>query len=527
MLRSNFMKKRNLLILLPFVSGLLAGCSIEDLMFWKKKEEKVYLIKLKIEGGSDKEQDAILNAVNYKPICYPSGNASSTIYPDDPGRLYEDSGDNLCLVRKQKIGDLEVEIEWQLDEKQEYFGSKSNVDARRTLVEIKYKGYGNENGSLKWSAKSVKCGKAVVKDLSPLKYSVSLVNFTHHHDAWTIEQMNSVTDTPIEVTHNGKYYLFESTYDINDYDASQVPEDKDFSPWWPTNNPGNPGDDGKEHTWINVKGKIIYSSPDGKWGILANGNQYTEIFAGSGTPLLPVNYPHMKDQYVEVYGEMSQYLGNFQIGFIEKITKINKSEITEPDGTFPAMNKDFINSLKNPVAKGYNSDKMAIDGFDNSLRSVTGTVDLSTLKDRNGKTVTSVDKLVDNRFTFELVVDATTKTRFTVGYDYHVSSSSNGIFAAYKKLLVDGKKLTVKGTMHYAGSDGTSFLNLIYEPFEVTSSTWNENKAKLFERTGEGVYVSQADQSFDSGKTYYTRSDFNDGKVWNIVPYEKGHIAAA
>jgi hypothetical protein len=516
------MKKRNLFVILPLVSFLATGCDFWDNLFGKKTN---YTIKPEITGGTKAEQNAILEAINFKPICMQYGEANKSIYPDITPEFKEDDGDNLVLAKKVKIQDKTVNIEWKIDLNQNFLDGvpKKALDASNDFYEIQYKGYQEEGGSIKWSIAKISCGGASSVNDKKLQYSADIVNTNYLHDDMDISTLNTITDVEKVVAHvdsKGKkaVYKFPSYHPLIDYTDTES-----YSPYFSfqEENAGKK----EEYHHVYVKGKVVYASPDGKWGILGNGQHFTEIFAGSGRQILPVNFPNLKNEYVMVDCNIGQYMGNIQLVYIDNIKAIDQSEVTEPDLTYLEIDKEFIKSLKNPAEEGYDSQRQFVNGFSNSLRKVTGKIKLDTLIDRNGNKKTP-SELVDDRFSFQIEVgDGDDKQLFTVAYDYHVAANNKALFEEFRSKLKDGKTLEVKGTMHYSGSNSFPFLSLAYEQFAATATNYVKNKANLFTRVGDTEeFVSVGEDAFDSSKVYYKRSDKNSGAVWNIVPLRSGDM---
>lgn len=521
------MKKRNLLFALPLMGMALSGCTVPKWLGFLSflpfidvaGEDGNYTIQPKIEGGTAEERTAILEAINFKPICYPSGNPSTTIYPDTGYTLKEDDGDNVYLVKKQKIKDKTVEIEWKIDTNQDYYAGRDVVDEYRDLVEVEYQGYGEPDGQLKWAISKISCGGASATNAKELEYTCATKNFTYRHDLMSIADINKVTEEEktVNLGADKAVYKFKSTLDIMDYEPEAGQK---YSPYFAGNNEGAEED----YLYVGVKGKVIYLAPDGNWGLLADGDQVLEIYAGAGTKLKPENFPNLANEYVCAWGNISQYLGNVQLSFISKFTKINANEITEPTMNYATLTESKIAGLKNPTSEGYSSHKQFIDGFSNSLGKVTGTFVAGSLKDRDGKTVASWDKLVDNRFTFELKVGS---ENMTIAYDYHTNiGAKKNLFNEYVSVLKAGGNIQVKGTLRYNGSDTFPFLSLAYEPASISDAEdFNDLKeAGAYICTRSGDTFSPA-SSYVSGTKYYVRSDRNSGAVWNIVPCVSGDIA--
>lgn len=470
------MKKSKVLVLLPLMGMMLTGCDFINGLFNKggngednkpaDKNESAYAINPVIEGGSEEEKEAILDAINFKGICNKSGSAVTEIYPDIEPNLSEDEGDDILLTTKQITDSGKfVNIEWGCDESQTYFSKFMPVDDYHKMIEVNFQHYGAPNGKLTWYINKATCGDAVCNKQDCITFSANIVNESYKHDNATIAEINKVTDKEKVVDAAGVQHKFASTFDIVDYEYH---EGKNYSPYFLTNNPQATE---KQYLYYNVKGKVIYTAPDGNWGLLADGKQVLEFYIGAGKALTKENWPNLAKEYVSMSGNMGQYCGNIQMGFMTKIKEIAKNEITEPVLTYPALTESEIASWK---VEGYTAQKQAIDGFSGSLRSVTGTLVPGSIKNQNGD-VLDASSVPNKRFTFQLQVGDEV---MTVAYDYHVDRDGKlGVYNAYKAALQKGGQMTVKGTMRYSGNDDQPFIT-------------------------EG----------------------NNG-VWTIVPFEVGHIA--
>lgn len=202
------------------------------------------------------------------------------------------------------------------------------------------------------------------------------------------------------------------------------------------------------YMYVTVKGKVMYLSPDGNWGLIADGATYLEIYAGSGTQLMDKYYPGLEvGNYVSIRGEMSHYKGNVQLSYISRVSKIEKGSIADP-ADYKTLTEayEFVNNQ--------------FSGDMNALVSLTGTYN-GNLKDSNGGDV-SADNLQDARFTFEVKVGSKV---VSIAYDYHVSKVEEGqpkVFDTYKAFLQGksvGDPITVKGTMRFVFSGSNVFTN--------------------------------------------------------------------
>lgn len=475
------MKKIAYLFTALFAVGTLAGCG----------DNKEYSINPEISGGSSGEKTAILEALNKKPIA--ATKAGNTIKPlstlADKSKmecLYEDDGDNVKLTTQQKVtvGDEKytVKIEWNVNESSEYFASfqQSEDDAYHKILEIKYKGWGADDGEIDWEIKSMTCGGASVVKPGDLKYGAKVINQLYYYDDTTIAKFNAVTNEEKKVTVGEKEYRYPSTFDLVDYDYHQG---INYSPYFKVHE--NNCEDGKPkegaYYFCNVPGKVIYTAPDGNWALIGDGKNVLELYAGSALDLKTSEYPNLVlGQDVIATGNASTYQGNIQMGFIKKISKLDPaSGITVADvpTDYDVITKSEIDGWKDAT---FNYDKQAIQGLSNSLRKVTGTVVAGSLKDRDGKAVSNPDSLINNRFTFELSVDGSI---VQVAYDYHTDGNGKvGLFSNLKEALKSGKPLTISGTMRY-----------------------NNNRDK------EEPFI------FKEVKT-------GNKPIWNIVPFKADHV---
>ena len=453
------MKRR--LFILPLLAGMtLAGCSISDL-FGKVSGD--YDIAPQISGGSKKQKVAILEAINNLSPCV--GRAANDYFPDTEYNLEEapegQAGGAVRVTTSQVYEDQTVELEWAVDESQPAFRSFRQIDEAHKLLEVKYPGFGNPDMSISWVLKSAKCGSAQTKGDKVASYKAKITGRPHMEEAMTIAQINSVKDE--EETIEGKQY--PSTFNQVDYTLEspyfRVIEEDTTSP---------------EYHYVAVKGKVVYYAPDGNWLLLANGNQVTEVYAGAGAALVPKNFPSIGDQYVVVHGNLSQYCGNVQIGFVTSIETINKSEVTEPVLTPTAINEAWVDSVTLDATTYGGSQKQAIDGFMNSMGQVQGSIVAGSIRNSSGSTIPVSKISSSGRFTFDVSV-ATGKT-VRVAYDYHTDQDGSvGVFNKLKAKLTSGGSITVKGTMRYSGDNSKPFL--------------------VAETKG----------------------------IWNIVPFEAGHIS--
>ena len=422
--------KKQLFVLSVLAGMTLAGCSL----FGPKTSD--YSLVPEFASGKKAEKVAVLEAVNnLSPAVKKDG---GDLFSDEVSTLKEDKGDYVKVTKKQVYNDLTVELEWETDTKQATYRTTSKLDDEHDAFELNFPGFGGADTEFKWTLKSAKCGSCVTKDTWSATYTAKLKGYSHKHVETSIAQINAVTDG--EQTINGVTY--PSTFDMVDYTVDK-PYFKKVE-----------GDVEPDYYYVCTKGKIIYYAPDGNWMLLGDGKQVVEVYAGSALDLQPAGYPAIKEgAYVQVDGNLSQYNGNIQIGFVSKILPVEKGSIADPVLNETITESFIASTLELPSP--YTCQKQAIDGFSNSICEVTGTV-------KAAKTGISAGA----RFTFVLTVGS---KELTVAYDYHTDKEgSNGLFNALKaKVAAAGTSITLKGTMRYAGNDS--------DPFKLTGNNgvWN------------------------------------------------------
>jgi len=424
--------KKKLLLVLPLLAGFaLSGCDL----FGGSSVDGEWDILPKLSGGSKAQRTAICSAINDLSPCV--NRSSLDLFPDVHATLEQDNGDYIRVTTKQVVDEFTVELEWKVDESQANFRSIKDSDGEHKIINVKYPGYGNPSTEFSWTLASAKCGRAKTKgDIAT--YSATLNAETHPHERVSIAQINAVTEGE-QIIHG---HTYPSTFDQVNYDQD--------SPYFAP----NPDDQNPDYHYVTVKGKVIYYAPDGNWLLLADGQQVLEVYAGSGTPLTPNRFPAIANEYVEISGNLSQYNGNIQMGYVTIIDEIEKSEVTEPNVTGRTIDAEFINN-NFVLPAPYVAQKQAIDGFSNSLGNISGTIVAGSLKNRAGA-ATTASALKNDRFTFEVDLNG---AKIVVAYDYHTDADgSQGLFNKLKSKLTSGGQISLRGTMRYNGSDSTPFV---------------------------------------------------------------------
>ena len=472
------MKKK--LLLIPVLGMLLAGCSMDDLMFWKKKDSgnqdqqkedegegggdsgKTYDYNPTVTGGTKEEQTAILEALNNRTMCTLNGKSSQEIfpYPDSYMTLKEDNGDGIKLTTSQAMpGNLTVSIEWAIDETQTYYGGRKVSDAAHDIVDINYQHYGVADGTFEWKIDKMTCGGAKAENANIL-FKAKTMNEEYRHTDYKIAELYHFNDEP-KTVHNDKTgadYHFPSTMDIIDYEYHA-----EYDRYYPSFKTNNPEAQTNRFLYVNVPGKVVYLAPDGNWGLLADGENAINFFAGkSGTALTPRNWPNLAvGNYVTISATVDQYQGNVQLTFVTKIKEAKASDLdAEPSLQYHELTDAKIALLE---TEGYTCQKhnVMIDDAHmfNSLRKVTGTYveDSLTVKSGDEFEKAEIEDISSSlRFMFKLEVGG---KEMDVAYDYHTDQDgSHNVYNKLQAKLMSGGEMTISGCMRYFGNDLDAFI---------------------------------------------------------------------
>lgn len=202
------------------------------------------------------------------------------------------------------------------------------------------------------------------------------------------------------------------------------------------------------YRYCNVKGKVVYMAETMNWGIIADGNEYTEVYFGSDDASRAKYFPGLRvGKYVECRGNLGQYKGNFQFSFIERAHELTDHSMIAEPGTHKVYNGTEIAKLEIEGGKH----EYVVPGMFNSLGQITGTYKAGSLK--SGSTVVT-EISTNQRYSFIMIVDG---HEMNVSYDYHVGKNADGTdnFGILNQLktVIAGGTHTIKGTMRYEGND--------------------------------------------------------------------------
>ena len=247
-----------------------------------------------------------------------------------------DDGQNLILAKKiigveVNMAMYNVDIEWDISSSTENVYKVTDINDSQILVDFAYST--SKNLPFSVGIKKISCGGAVSED-PQVKYNLNLKKIGYKHDLMPISSLNEIGDQPVEQKAKGEY-----GYKLVDY----TKKDKQGkpSPYWETNNKGTE----KEYYYVDVNGEVIYTAPDGNWGLIADGDQVMELYAGKALNILKDKYPDLEKKYVQVSANMSQYQGNIQLGFLTFVRESSAANKRTANKTYQTINGEFIDSI--------------------------------------------------------------------------------------------------------------------------------------------------------------------------------------
>ena len=377
-------------------------------------------------GGGNKGAEA--NAIeSAKMQTIVSASRKTVITPDTKINIGQDkdvwNNDYLYLAKSQVVLDKEsgkdytVEIEWSYDDASVVREKVANDETHESI----YFNYSKtEEYDFAFKA-NFKCGSAK----GEANYQVHLLKQNVDFKSLTIQQIYEANET------NDGFKLVDKT-----------------TGYYTANNTNFP------YMCVETYGKVVYVSPDGNWGLVADGDYVLELYSGSGLNLDTDHYPSLVvGKTVRVLAELGSYFGNCQVSFIFDITPADDSKAAASTGFKALAGSAF-------AGKHYWE-----GGLMNSLRQVNAKF-VGNIK-QNDKSV-EASKLTNGRFTFDVTVDGET---LSIAYDYHVDRNGElGIFTAFKaklQALSAGADLVVKGTFRFSGPIEKSYKG------NETATSWS------------------------------------------------------
>ncbi len=427
------MKKLTILLAVAASAFAMASCGGGD-----NPDKPTQELVKNVSGGSAEEQEAIQTCVK-KSIAMVSN--KTTMLIGGSYDLAEDNGDFLEVATvwntKVKSGKrYDVAIEWDFGSSS-FVDSITNPDSSHKMVEFNYPGQDGQDGTYTFSISKMTCGGASTTD-PQVKYDCNVKKGTFKHYDVSIDDLNAV-----HRLDDGSYY-----YSV----ADETDENHNFFKSQPEN--VGKAEKGDKYYYVNCPGKVIYTAPDGNWGLIADGDSVMEIYAGDQLNIGTARYPAIEGGYVKVKGNMGHYFGNLQISFITEMKKASVSDLKngEPTMNYQTITGEMIAGIKNE----FGGHKQCVPGanLSNSLAQLDATYVKGSLKNSKGEATTK-DSLSNARFTFDVMVGT---ERVTVAYDYHVDrDGTHGVFDAVKSMVDAEGTFNIKGTLRYCGDDEHGF----------------------------------------------------------------------
>lgn len=310
---------------------------------------------------------------------------------------------------------MTVEIDWTYDASYQSLVAAFEVvegDATHKMMTFNYPTMGAEIANFKFTA-NLKCGPAV----ATAQFEVNLNPVTHIWDKMTLAQLYARNSA-------GTNYAFI------DETGTKIA----------TNH-------GQDYYYVDVCGKLLYVSNDGNWGVIADGQYYIEIYAGSAYDLKPSSYPALVvGNYIEVRGNIGQYQGCPQIGFITRIQLMeDHSSIADPV-PFGNVSEEQFNSWNQ------------YDGLVHRYATYNDVVYNGNIKNKNSVAITASSIVLTERFTFEVKIGSTVAV---IAFDYHTnndgsSGSDPNVARAIRTILLASTAgtthLKIDGTLRYVST---------------------------------------------------------------------------
>lgn len=422
-----------------------------------------------IKGGTAEERDAINNALG-SVVSY---SGATFFTPLQTMELQEDLSDYLLVSKSVTKKGKKVECEWEPT----FEGCSFNLldlDSEHQMVEVNYPGYKKDNGKWSLKLKKISCGGAVSDD-PQLTWSGSVTaGQTFYKSGIKISDVSKVhhaTDAdqtgPLVIKNKNEEVVasYDDWYDLVDYSFYSAPYCAKYFKSLPENPEELP------YYYCYVNGKIFYTSPDGNWALLGDGDNVVQLYCGSAYDFKPTRFPHMNDDCVSVKCELGSYCGNIQLTFVSDMRTADKSTIAEPTLEYNEITDEMIKAIsveyESEDAKGVKTVKKGhkqcgIKGMTNSLSNalgqIKGTYVKDSLKNKDKKAVAGKNMESGARYTFQMKVG---EEIVTIAYDYHTDATGDvGIYNAIKAMATandDTVEYTIKGTLRYSCNEKQDF----------------------------------------------------------------------
>lgn len=363
-------------------------------------------------GGtlSEKEKQAITKAMSMN-VCTVAG--TTGVIPGQVSEVAGDKNDYVQVAVKQATAidgeKFEVAIEWT------YQGYEADVkrfydvegDANHKNFEFNFP----EVGAAAKTVEIVASPSISGKKGDNVKFTLSLLPMTLTFPEWSIDELTKIENGMFKHVSDPAKGYFESNQD-------------------PAT--GNP------YCYVKTYGEVVYLAPDGNWGLLADGEKYIELYAGSAYNLNAKTYPDLKlNEKVYVYGEPTHYQGNVQIGYISKIEKMSDPQKVQGVAEAKSVNGSYFQTTGQIT-----QDMNRLIKFSGKYKAM-------------GNPGVTVDS---SRGTFIMTVDG---VDVTIAYDYHTSKEGSTTLFSEIKAILDGATtattINLSGTLRWVNTGGNIF----------------------------------------------------------------------
>ncbi len=409
----------------------------------KTKFAGLLVIPLLITGltscMSEEDYQAYVDyAVNVRAICA----TSSGGIPLVPGanmmnNLLCDSGDNvevfsyMLTTPRGYNKQIRVDFDWSWDEQyNDYLTFVPNSDPKNdaiSMIEVNF-------------------------DNIPDKQSVPLsFEVTASIEGQTVTATSTYNATAYGTTLEFVEYTIEELYETG--------EDGRYSWIGKTNNDS-------AYYYVKTRGYVVGYLPDGNTALIADGEHYMTLYAGSGTGLIPSNYRHLTvGNLIEVRAETASYYGAPQLSFVNAIRDVPEEEnTTNVEEPAPAI--QLTAELYNTLSQ--------FDGYCHRPVEFEGRF-IGQYFDQNGN---QIDAFTPGaRCVFAVDIGGAS---LNIAYNYHVNRENAGIGDAYAEVLANVKRgdtLKIKGTLNFNSGVQSGWESTADAAYEVMP--WNEGDIAL------------------------------------------------
>lgn len=369
-------------------------------------------------GGKKTGDDALIELARQQTIAQVS--RSQTLFVDTPADIGRKTGeewqnDYLYLTTHQTVMDEEsgktsvVDIAWTWESDA---AIRNVYDADDTHKCVFFEYSKTDDIVFKFSA-SFSIGEKTSKDTN--NYEVKLLHRTIEFPVTTIKQalQANAADTGLEMVDYTKTdgYYYKKTSENFTFNTAEM------------------------------YGEVVYVAPDGNWALMADGDYYMHLYAGSALNLDTNHYPDLVvGKTIRVWGELTTYAGNTQLGFIFDIYGADASKVARPSAAKAFTGADID-------GRHYWQDYLM-----NKLVTLTVS-DFSNPRNHSNMKETAYKNFDEAKASKTLYVDCKVDgVSATIGYGYHVDGGDHALFNALIAKFKAGAAFTLTGTLHFYGT---------------------------------------------------------------------------